>query len=208
MNMDINAFRAASPASAKEQTDLTASPAYRAFLSEILGSAPTVLLDTKTIMKGTPFVRLFSSCLPLLRQYNLKFSCPFAVFNEISAQLYDTDAAAAGKAAAAIRNLKVLEDGGYMEYIGSPNDMGSGQSAVMKQVLSRVWNENVVVFTQSARLAADCETLSNFTSIHLPHTVKVKRIADAFGRLESFERMDAYRARIADAQAVLRQFGL
>lgn len=199
------------------------SPAYLAYLDNLIRSNDVILLNVDTAQKGAAFDALIRVLVPILNKYKRQITCLQATYTELKFLTNSPDVTVSERAKKALDGINVLSRAGYIVYRGDPNARETSDAAIVKFVFTNIWDKNILIFTQSKDVFKDCILFNQIRSTKLNHAVTVKRIAELDGRIGDFsENRDPsasvsakperqrQKADTADANTaeILKRFGL
>lgn len=190
------------------------SPSYYQFLESKVRTADVILLDTNCWMKPG-FEEFAKDIARFLKNNGKTVTVLQGVLKELRyLTTAGTSAEERQKAGKALAYINELNTEGLVSWKGNPNSSDSGCAAVVKYAAMHLWDQNLFVLTQDARVAHDLRILSEIKSAPIDHPVVVKRLTGRNGRLGDFNEeapaaaAPAKQTNTGNANDVLRRFGL
>jgi len=180
-----NQFNSASNTSAT--VNPTANPSYAARLDSLVRNNDYIIIAGDAASKGRSFDLLMSTLIPLLRKYGKTVTVMQASVNALrTLSTASLDSTIKDKAQRALEGINALYGAGIITLKGDPNsEDANGQ--ILKFVFKNVFKSNILLITQNAPLAVDCNLLSRIKSTHLDNSVTVRRISTVYGEIDSFD---------------------
>lgn len=165
----------------------TANPSYAARLDSLVKNNDLIIIAGDTAAKGRPFDLFMSTLIPILKKYRKQVTVMQASVNALRTLSTDgLDPTIKDKATRALEGINALHGAGFIALRGDPN-LEDANGQILKFVFENAFKKNILVITQSAPLAIDCNLLSKIKSTHLDNSTVVKRISTVYGEIDSFD---------------------